>query len=432
MTVICGTDFSDNATMAARVAAAFAKRQGLPLIVAHAIDELGADLIFHSDERRVYDPLRAQLRELSDQLEATYSVAVDGQLLPGTPHAVLLDLARRSEGSLIVIGAVGADKPRWLLGNQAQLIAQASPVPVLIVRERTSVEDWFDKESPLQVMVGVEPTATAKAALRWARHLRELGPVELTMTRIVNSSAECRRLGLPASAGGELDPQVEAILSRDLHSWSGSEGDAASTQYVIVPSRGQRGDALAAVAAERHSALLVVGTHRRAGVTSLWLSSVSRAVIERAAMNVVVVPTGTLAERARVPAVRSALVPSDFSEDSSRAIAFACALLGPGDTVHLIHVAPEEGAVNEEALCERLEAQVPADAATLGLDTTAEVVRGASVADAVLHAARRHGATLICMAASKRSEAARVLLGSETAEVVRRSTRPVVLVPPAE
>jgi len=218
MTIVCGTDLSENAQQAARAAAAIAKRLGAPLKLVHVIDELGAELTVASEQNAIYDPLRKKVQEQADELRSRFGIEVESVVLPGVAHDTLIEIACTVGARLIVVSSLGSKKQhRWLLGSTAERAAQASPIPVLIVRDAASIEAWARGERPLRVMIGVEIATTSKAALRWATSLREFGPCDLLVTQVAWPVGEHLRLGVPTPMPlDHLRPELLEPLTRDL------------------------------------------------------------------------------------------------------------------------------------------------------------------------------------------------------------------------
>ena len=148
--------------------------------------------------------------------------------------------------------------------------------------------------------------------------------------------------------------------------------------------------------------------------------------------------------------VRSALVATDLSATSHRALDLALGVLGGNGRLTLLHVElprtipsgliPEysQGANPgleqrrlERALAEsELKKLIPAELGSLEVEC--EVVESGDVPEAILEAAERHAVDLVCLGTHGRGRVASVLLGSVAREVVRRSPRPVLVVPPLE
>jgi len=292
MSVFCGTDFSESADVAARVAAGIAARLGLPLELVHV----------HETELPESPgglwPERSQVeRRLSEQalaLQSVFGAEVTPSLEQGAPHEVLARRGQRADARLIVVGSLGKTRQElWLLGSVAERVVQAASVPVLVVREAAGLEAWLRGEKTLRILVGVECTALSRTALAWANALRRIGPADLIVARIAWPAEEHDRFGVSTPVPlDHLRPELEAPLVRELEAWAGEEGRGApgSTTFVVRAGWGRVDGHLTQVASETGADLLVVGTHQRAGIARLWQGSVSRGVLHCAAMSVACIP----------------------------------------------------------------------------------------------------------------------------------------------
>jgi len=433
MAIVCGTDLSENAAHAAQAAAAIAKRLGVPLKLVHVIDELGAELTVASDQNAIYDPLRKRTREQAAELGTQFGIDVEPIVVPGIACEKLIEIAQVASASLLVVSSLGDKKQhRWLLGSVAERVAQASPLPVLVVRDGASVDAWVRGDRSLRVMVGVELASTSKTALRWAAGLRAIGPCDLLVTQVASPFGEHVRLGIPTPIPlDRLRPEIHEPLERDLRAWAGDLPGEGETTFTVSPGLGRVDAQLAQLAAEAKADLLVVGTHQRAGVARLWQGSVSRGVLHHASCSVACVPRGEIAEdEDGIPTFRRLLVPTDFSPLAHRAISVGYGLVAPGGIVHLLHVVTRKPGEDDPDPTERLRALVPHGAAARGITTEFEVAKEEDACNGIWHAAGRLGVDAICMATHGRSGASRIVFGSQAQEVVQRARQPAVLVPP--
>ena len=268
MTIVCGTDFSERAAQAARAAGAIARRLAMPLWLVHVVDEIGAELAMRDVYDPVFEPQRAKLQRQADELRADAGIEVEPILLLGIAHQQLVEVARSAHARLLVVSMFGAESPRhWLPGSVAERVAQSSPVPVLAVRDVSSLEAWARGDRPLRILVGVELAPTSRAALRWAAELRARGGCELTIAQVAWPPVEHSRLGIPSPMPlDHLVSEVQEILERDLRSWAGAFPGEGEARFVVSPGWGRLDTRLADLAAEAKADLLVVGTHRRAGL----------------------------------------------------------------------------------------------------------------------------------------------------------------------
>jgi nucleotide-binding universal stress UspA family protein len=432
MTILSGTDFSENATEAALAAAAIAKRLSLPLKLVHIVDELGAELTGAGDPGGLYDPLRQQIRDQASEIGRRFGIDVEPIVEPGIAHEKLIEIAGAHHARLIVVSSLGNKKQyRWLLGSVAERVAQISPIPVLIVRESLSIQAWARGERVLRTMVGVEIGATSKAALRWAAELRRIGRCDLLVTHIAWPAGEHLRLGIPSPVPLDLlRPELRDLLMRDLRAWAGDVPGDGETTFTLCPGWGRVDTHLASLAAEAKADLVVVGTHQRAGSARLWQGSVSRGVLHHASCNVACVPRGGKEKyEDAIPTFRRVLIPTDFSPLANRAISVGYGIVAPGGIVHLLHVVTRQPGEDNLDVTDRLRELVPKGAAAKGILTEVEVIQDESGWAGIWHAAGRLGVDAICMATHGRSGIPRVVLGSQAQEVLRHARQPVILVP---
>ena len=152
-------------------------------------------------------------------------------------------------------------------------------------------------------------------------------------------------------------------------------------------------------------------------------------------------PDDASAPRENISAFRRVLVPTDFSMFADKAIAFAFGAAQRGGEVCLVHVIPPIGGFKPDAertdghhakrkkdLAARLQALVPEEAQRRGIQSRVEVVEHPHPAVAICQAAERARADLICIGSRGRSGIKKQSLGSATEAVMKRSSRPVLVI----
>ena len=424
MTIIVGTDFSRDAIRATDAAGSIARQMGVPVALVHAVPleagEAGPS------------PVREQLADAATRLSGRYGVQVQPILASGAAESLLVQVARDLRARFIIVAALGhGGALQRLVGSTAERLARESPIPTFVLRDPERVEAWANGERSLEAVVGVELNAASKAALRWARDLREIGRCNLQVVKVAWPPGEYDRLGLKGEMPlDELRPDLAELLTRDLREWAGGELEGAGeTRFVVQHGFGRTDAHLALLAARSHADLVVVGTHRRALVDRLWTGSVSRGVLHGAATNVACVPCPLAAESE--PAVlRRILAPTDFSPLSVRAIRTACALVPPGGSVHLVHVVTSEPSEAEHAtISTALRDVLAVVGAPHSIFVDFELVRDDDVARGILRAGERAGVDAICMGIHGRGGVLETLSGSKARRVVNCARDPVILVP---
>ena len=451
--IICGTDFSENAQEAADIAAAFAARLDLPLVLVHAHLRIVHALIPELNGTPAH--LRECLHQEAERLRAT-GVIVEEIYSEGTPSVVLARIASERNARLLVVSSLGLHgSSRWLIGSVAERTAEASTVPTLVVRKSAPFEKWARGEQPLKVFVATDFGSSSDAALRWVAELQKIGPCEVVAGYVSWPPEEAARLGilahpelgcdLPAMHGVlERDlPGMRVILERDLREKArrllGSENVTVRVDWNL----GRADPPLVGMAVEAKADLVVVGNHQRSGLSWLRDGSVSRGVLNYAPMSVACVPKPPTTRMAG-PFVRKCLrvlVAVDLDEPHGFAAAYAYSIINPGGIVRLVYnyvpslnlLRPDEEDHRTANFEEKLRALAPEKSEGSTVTSEVEVTESRETAEAICAAAERFGADIVCVGGHTRPGFTAKVLGSVSLAVLQLSRRPVLVVwPPAE
>ena len=431
--IICGTDFSEPARIAADAAVALATRLGAPLRLVHASEIASSPL--------TQEHLQTEAQRLRDA-----GADLTAEVVEGSADEVLVHSAKQHAARLLVVASLGRRAPfRWLLGSVAERTAESAPVPTLVVRDAAPFQTWARGERALRVFVGTDFTASADAALRWVAEWQKLGPCEVTAGYADWTPEEASRLGMHGPLGS-LERDVKAKVAAVL----GEE----NVRVVVQGGWGRTDAQLVGMAAEAQADLIVIGTHQRHGFSRLGEVSVSRGLLHRAPMSVVCVPAPDT-ERMAVPRVRElrrVLVAVDLNEKYGFAAPYGYGICEPGGTVRLVHAVvpfrppnPMVGGYNQDFPTEkehfsevaqsetRLRALAPGGAEARGITTEVEVIDSREIAQAICATAERFNADAICIGSHTRPGLGAKVLGSVSLGVLQQSRRPVLVVwPPSE
>jgi nucleotide-binding universal stress UspA family protein len=443
MTILCGTDFSPEATNALRIAAELAARMSLPLHLAHAVALTEDDLVDKATRAEIARGHRQRLEAQAEQLSKP-GMQIYYHVSEGAPDEVLLQLAGEVSATLIVVGALGKRKrSHWQLGSHADRVAQRSHVPVLVIRNPDAIGAWARDERPLRILLGADLTASTESAMSWINELARFGRCDVVAAHCYWPPQEYERLGL----GGVRDfidpvPQVTETLDRDLKAHLARFANCNLMSVRIEPHLGRIGDRLTAIAAEEKADMIVVGSHEH-GAMRLWEGSVSRIVLQQSDVSVACVPAPLQAKLADLPHIRSVLVATDFSPTGNAAVNLAYATAEEGAVIHIVHVMPDPqaGSIKPRDIfpsqrslcdkygdvCERLTHLTPTAAVARRQRTEVHVLESRHPADAIAQAAERLGIDMICIGTHGRTGIAKVVMGSVATEVLARTHRPVLL-----
>jgi nucleotide-binding universal stress UspA family protein len=289
--IICGTDFSATATEAVDIAAAIASRLETSLVLIHVDELLGAltsnPVVLEAailQRRSDLDGEAQRLRELGTRVEEKF--------LSGSAFGELVTAATKFKAGLVVLGAIGHGLARrLLLGSVAERTAEASPVPTLVVRPKSTLAAWIEGEHVLKILVGCDFSAASDAALDWVNELGKIGKLETTVLYTNWPPDEARRLGyegpLPLAANPE---EIQKNLEGDLKKRIARFLSKQKVTAIVEPGWGTPEGYLFEMASRQNIDLIVVGTHQRQGLGRVLLGSVSRAVLHHAKVSVAVVP----------------------------------------------------------------------------------------------------------------------------------------------
>jgi nucleotide-binding universal stress UspA family protein len=239
------------------------------------------------------ETLRSMLEAEAEILRQDFRIHVATSLLTGSVYDQVLREAVACDAPLIVVASLGRGMHHgWLLGSNAERIAQRSKRPVLVVRDAPALLAWITEKRHLQVSVCVDLTPASRAALRWARGLSRVGDCSLQLQYVAWPPAELRFAtyrGEIAEAG-DWSP-LETALAADLALWASTDNHATAHESVrAVVNWGRPDAALADLAHATGSGLIVAGSHRRSHIARLWQGSVTRGLLHRADTNVACIP----------------------------------------------------------------------------------------------------------------------------------------------
>jgi nucleotide-binding universal stress UspA family protein len=231
-----------------------------------------------------FDVLRGVGQRLLDEAEEHAAAKraaghqVTTHLEYGAPAAGIL--ARAEGAHLVVVGTRGRGRLRGaLLGSVSRAVVTRATVPVAVV----------GRDAPAAVgpvLVGVDDSADARAALRWAAgHAGRRG----APLKVIHAFQPPHLAGMLGFARFQPDVAWRVEATKALARLVASElGEGAEHEVAVVAA--QADPAAGLLAAAEDASLLVVGTRGRGCASSALLGSVSSQVLARARCPVVVVP----------------------------------------------------------------------------------------------------------------------------------------------
>jgi nucleotide-binding universal stress UspA family protein len=194
------------------------------------------------------------------------------------------------------------------------------------------------------ILVATDFSPVSEKALRHALVIARHYHSQLYLMHVV-SSLEFKLTGadsLPAAsdlAGRELRKMEQGL------SLNGAISGVAANEVVV--GKGEIWEELEKIVAQRSVDMIVIGTHRRSGIAKLVLGSVAEQIFRHASCPVLTVgpncPMNTQMDRS--DSLRPILFPTDFSDDSLRALPYALSFAKEQQTrlvlLHMLSPVPE-------------------------------------------------------------------------------------------
>ena len=135
MRIIHGTDFTENAARAGRVAAAIAARMDDTLLLVHSLEAGGLGAISSGAQAKALAGKAADLEKNAERLRE-HGAMVKTALLTGMAVEAIVTKASPGGTRLVVVGSLGRRAvERWRLGSVSERVAETSRVPTLVVRQ---------------------------------------------------------------------------------------------------------------------------------------------------------------------------------------------------------------------------------------------------------------------------------------------------------
>lgn len=292
MAVVCGTDFSEGASHAVRVAAALARAWGERLVLVHAVDLGALGWVAPRLREELAQAAEARLAEVAAPLVAQ-GLAVETAVRVGTPDEQVGAVARACEARLAVVGLLGhRSAERWRIGSRAVRLARAAPAPVLLVPDAAPFEQCARGERALRVLVAAAPPAGGVVAADWLAALRRLGTCDALVLHVYDPIREARRRGLASRPDGDAPAGLEAALRRELEGQAGAPSGPGATEVRVTPVIGWVAETLALVAEREAFDLVLVAGRPRGGLARIRQDSVSEGLLRLAPAAVLRAPIG--------------------------------------------------------------------------------------------------------------------------------------------
>lgn len=220
-----------------------------------------------SDEM-VNNPRETSMSYLTDV--RARSGAGDAELIVkvGYPHEMILEVARETSASMIVLSTHGrSGMGRWLYGSTAGHLLHEASVPLFVVGKE--VPEAKSPFAPKHVLVPLDGSKLGEAALPVASEVAAAFDAKITLARIAPFSAEAFPMTVPQVYWPNLDQELVDSAAAYLEKARAKINRPVET----VATQGSRADELLSIVESRGVDLVTMTSHGRAGVQRALLGS---------------------------------------------------------------------------------------------------------------------------------------------------------------
>ena len=282
-TLVIGTSLTEASDAVVRTGLAIAQATGAAPWLIHVYPPLLGAYGAGVDALWIESQVESLKKQIEDQARRTGLAALDGfspdhlQLVLGSPHWEIVDLAKRVQADLIVVGT--AEPHRSLLGSTADRVIRKAPCPVFTVRSEAAFP-------PHRVEIPVDLSPISAHGLRRGTELLAQMGIPLT-------EAEVLFVLNPFEVAGSITftpEQIKRFAAEELHRFvAKNTAEGARPRLTRVRTGYPREEILAAFE-ETGADLAVLGTQGRSGFERLMIGSVAGGVLQSARCNLLIVP----------------------------------------------------------------------------------------------------------------------------------------------
>ncbi len=292
---IVALDGSECAMHALQLALSLAKAEGSNVTVCSVADPspvygtAGPPTLIEDELAAIHAHAEHVVDDALEKARAA-GITTEGIVLSGEPVYEIVSYATKTRAEAIVVGTHGRSGfRRFFIGSIAEGVLRSAAVPVLTVRAQAQLEILPPKGGLIKILVPVDGSECSLQALDIAADFAGSLNAEIIVCHVVDLAKAARLSGGQAQLVQgfleELQSEGKTILAAAL---------ARAGERVTASSRIAEGipvDEIERLAADIRPSFIVIGSHRRTGISRLMMGSVAEGVVRGAPIPVMVVPS---------------------------------------------------------------------------------------------------------------------------------------------
>jgi len=250
-----------------------------------------------------------------------------------------------------------------------------------------------------RILVATDLCPISLLALRHALGIARRYHATVSVLHVIDPSI----YGLAGPEGISADADAAMRQAEDIEAGLRSEGYLEGVRYESLVGVGPVWRTIADMVEEKHTALLVLGTHGRTGLRKFAMGSVAESAFREAPCPVLTVGPRVLRAKSSGAEAKHFLVPTDLSLESQNALPYGTSLAeATGGDLTLLHVRDDRVGSNDADAAESVAAAKARLREFLQLHPAAQaitpiIVQAGRPADAIVAFAKEHRMDLIVM-----------------------------------
>lgn len=295
--ILLPLDGSQLAEAGLPAAVSLAEKLNVPVTLLHVIEQNAPEAVHHERHLTRLEEAETYLQELAEQ-SFPAGIKVDWHVHSNEVKDVAASIVEHTsefEPGLIVMCAHGRSGIRdMLFGRIAQQVLAKSLTPMLLLQPMTSQQKPFKLR---RILLPLDSESIHDDSLPIAKELAKVYDSQLCLLCVIPTFSTLRgneaatSTILPATTNALLDIKEEHAkehLQGHLNEFVG-EGFRTSAEIA----RGDPTQTIVNVAERSQADLIVLSTHRRAGIDAFWARSVSPNVARRTRIPLLLIPLPT-------------------------------------------------------------------------------------------------------------------------------------------
>ncbi len=293
--ILVPLDGSNLAETALPPAISLASKLNAPVTLLHIIEK-GAPQEVHKDRHlRKPDEAEAYLKSLAQKafpLGMKVETHVHTAEVKDVPASIIRHASEEFNPDLIVMCAHGQSGFRDLIfGNIAQQVIAGGQTPLLLVQSRSAESRPFNLR---RILVPLDSESVHDDSLPYAEQLAKAYDAEIYLLNVIPTYSTLS--GEKAAASSMLPSTATAFL--DLQEEAGKEHLQVHLDELIKNgykaraevARGDPATVIVETASRVHADVMLLSTHRRAGMGAFWARSVAPNVVRKTRIPVLLIP----------------------------------------------------------------------------------------------------------------------------------------------